>query len=88
MARNKNISVNEQRNIDFVNSIVDTFNEYKFTFKEVDDALFFIDLGINSDFIKVVESHNDFSKQIMRDIVLLSRGVKEVENFEYIKKHT
>lgn len=69
----------------YINNIIEEYNEYNFSFDEVDNAIFFIDLDYFelSDFLK---KKDDFSMELIRDYILVKRGIDSVEHKKWFNK--
>jgi hypothetical protein len=70
----------------FIHSIVNDFEEYNFNFKEIDDILFFVDLHNRDDLVDAINQRNEYSKELVRDLVLLERKVSKesIEHYRFV----
>lgn len=70
----------------FIDNIIQKYkDEFNFTFDEVDKAVFFIDLDY-FELTKYMKEENVFSMELIRDYILISRGVNEVEHKKWFNK--
>lgn len=78
--------IKEKELEDFINSVIIEFPELGTNFKEVDNVLFFVDLDNNNNhLVDEINKKDRFSKELVRDLVLFSRDVKEkIEHYKYI----
>lgn len=74
---------------EFIISVVNEFPQCKFTFHEIDQVLFFVDLDFNDFLAEEINKQNSFSKELIRDLVLIERKItaSSVEHFNLITRN-
>jgi len=72
---------------EFIDSIIKEFSEFNFTFREIDEVLFFVDLDFKDFLVEELNKQNQFSKELVRDLVLISRKIDSstIEHFHFIQ---
>jgi hypothetical protein len=80
-----NMLIKEKELEEFIQEVISEFPDLNTNFKEVDNALFFIDLDNEEYLIKAINKKDRFSKELVRDIVIFSRTKSdEIENYKFI----
>jgi hypothetical protein len=69
----------------YINNIIELYKEYNFSFDEVDNAIFFIDLDY-FELTEYLKKNDDFSMELIRDYILIKRGIESVEHKKWFNK--
>lgn len=74
---------------EFIISVVNEFSKCKFTFHEIDQVLFFVDLDFNDFLVEEINKQTSFSKELIRDLVLIERKTNDssIEHFNIITRN-
>jgi hypothetical protein len=68
----------------YILEVIELYKEYNFSFDEVDSANFFIDLDY-VDLEDIVKKKDLFAMEVLRDYMLIKRGIQNVEHQNLFK---
>jgi hypothetical protein len=68
----------------YILEVIELYKEYNFSFDEVDSANFFIDLDY-FDLQDIVKKKDLYSMEVLRDYMLIKRGILNVEHQNLFK---
>ena len=68
----------------YILEVIELYKEYNFSFDEVDSANFFIDLDY-IDLEDIVKKKDLFAMEVLRDYMLIKRGIQNVEHQNLFK---